>query len=100
MKWLGGKDSNLRYRIQSPGPYRLATAHRTKLLRQEFTRSRHIGSHIVKRFWTTALGENLMIFRDDFLFDHPPSLIIDRMSDILVGSVFALFAGHRDEVPS
>src|SRR3970040_78630 len=24
--WLGGKDSNLRYRIQSPGPYRLATA--------------------------------------------------------------------------
>ena len=25
--WLGGKDSNLRYRLQRPGPYRLATAH-------------------------------------------------------------------------
>src|ERR1051325_3957435 len=59
-----------------------------------------IGSHIIKRFWTAALGENLMIFRDDFLFDHPPSLVVDRMSDVFIGSVLALFTGHRDKEPS
>jgi len=32
-----------------------------------------------------------MIFSDDFLLDHSSRLIVDRMSDILIGSVFAFF---------
>src|SRR4029077_21176140 len=43
-------------------------------------------------------GNSLLIFRDYFFLDHPAGFVIDRMSDIFVGSIFALFARHRHKV--
>src|SRR4029434_6799068 len=50
------------------------------------------GSIVFERFRAATFGKDLMIFSDDFLLDHSSRLIIDRMSDILIGSVFAFFA--------
>jgi hypothetical protein len=44
-------------------------------------------------------SNNLVVFRDYFLFDHLSSFVIDWMSDIFVGPVFAFLAGHRYEIP-
>src|SRR4029434_1308593 len=68
--------------------------------REGHTAARNTGSDDIERFRASAFCEQLVIVRDDFLFDHPTRLVIDRMSDILVSAVFAFFAGHRDEKPS
>jgi hypothetical protein len=97
--WLGGKDSNLRYRIQSPGPYRLATAH-PELLQEQFKPPGHdIRSSTSESPLAPPFSNNLVVFRDYFLFDHLSSFVIDWMSDIFVGPVFAFLAGHRYEIP-
>src|SRR6266542_6550057 len=74
--WLGGKDSNLRYRIQSPGPYRLATAH-PELLQEQFNRPGMISAHPLPRalwlppsattFWYSAIIFSSIIFRVSLL---------------------------------
>src|ERR671918_3095644 len=81
--WLGGKDSNLRYRIQSPGPYHLATAH-PELPPEEFTHNRPhktLRSTVSKSCLARALGNDLVVFRDYFVLDHLASFVVDRMSD-------------------
>jgi hypothetical protein len=74
--WLGGKDSNLRYRIQSPGPYRLATAH-PELLQEQFKRPGMISAHPLPRalwlppsattLWYSAIIFSSIIFRVSLL---------------------------------
>src|SRR5947208_16709134 len=98
--WLGGKDSNLRYRIQSPGPYRLATAHPRTSTKEVHPAARKIGSFVLKSSLAPALGDHSVILPDYFLFDHRSRFVINRMSDILIGTVFSFFAGHRNEIPS
>src|SRR6266498_3846571 len=100
LNWLGGKDSNLRYRIQSPGPYHLATVYPRTSPREVHRAAQNRGSIVFERFRATTFDKDLMIFSDDFLLDHSSRLIVDRMSDILISSVFAFFAGHRDKKPS
>src|SRR6266542_5721522 len=100
LNWLGGKDSNLRYRIQSPGPYDFATAHPRTSPREVHRAAQNRGSIVFEWFRAATFGKDLMIFSDDFLLDHSSRLIVDRMSDVLIGSVFAFFAGHRDEKSS
>jgi len=40
-----------------------------------------------------------MIFGDNFFLKHPARLVIDRMSDILVGPILALLTWHRHKKP-
>jgi hypothetical protein len=59
-----------------------------------------ICSSVSKSRLARALSNDFVVFRDYFVLDHLASFVIDRMSDIFVCSVLALFAGHRYEVPS
>ena len=56
--------------------------------------------HVMDRRWYPAIGEHLLIFRDYFLLEHSACLVIDWMRNVLIRSILALFAGHRDKQPS
>jgi hypothetical protein len=70
-----------------------------------YSRSPHaelkIGSStFFESFLRPTFCDHLVIFRNYLLFDHPAGFVVDRMSDILVSSVFAFLAGHRHEIPA
>src|SRR5919106_4267366 len=97
--WLGGKDSNLRYRIQSPGPYRLATAHPRTSTKEVHPPALKIGSFVIESSLAPTFGDHSLILPDYFLLDHRSRFVINRMSDILISTVFSLFTGHGYEIP-
>src|SRR2546426_9394188 len=60
--WLGGKDSNLRYRIQSPGPYRLATAHPRTSKRSSSAREKDCAIRLLQPFEKTLANPCVGLF--------------------------------------
>jgi len=77
----------------------LATAH-PELPQEQFTPpAQDICSSTSESPLAPPFSNSFLIFRDYFFLDHPASFVIDRMSDIFVGPVFALFARHRHKVP-
>src|SRR5207249_9812820 len=59
-----------------------------------------IGSFVLTSSLAPSLGDHSVILPYYFLFYHRSRFVINRMSDILIGTVFSFFAGHRDEIPS